>query len=132
MDLEIKPDPDIDPDESLRTDGKEMSEEGVRLGSGPADDGVIVLTDAVDATGKNDADRGPSERSLDIPINNTDATVSSPELEKTLERVVDKLFTQKIEGMIADIINRALNREIAKLKRALLDDESKRNGKAGS
>ncbi len=122
---------DIGPEESQTTGGKGSPGERVRSGAETADDDVIVLTDAIGSGGVNGAGRGRPENEDDAPVCSTDATASSQELERAIERVVDRLFTQKIEGMIADIIERALTREIARLKRALLDDESYGDGTTG-
>ncbi len=124
MDLEIEPAPDTDEKDIVQTNGDEISDLGDRFDSDEDDKGVIVLTDAVDELVENDIKRAESDGKNGNRIDATGAVISSQEIEKALERVVDKLFSEKIDGMIAGIIEKALNREIAKLKRSLIDDTS--------
>lgn len=126
MDLEIEQAPDTGEKDVLQTNSDEIFGLDDRFDSNEDDDGVIVLTDAVDEPDETDNKRAGSDGKNGIRIDATGAAISSQEIEKALERVVDKLFFEKIEGMIAGIIEKALNREIKKLKRSLLDDASEK------
>lgn len=131
MDLEIEQGPDPGKKDALQANNGKISGLDDQSDSNGEDDGVIVLTDAVEALDENDNKRSEADDKNGIRIDATGAEISSLEIEKALERVVDKLFSKKIEGMIASIIEEALNREITKLKRALLDDISEEAGTDG-
>ena len=53
-----------------------------------------------------------------------EVSLSSEHLEETLERVVKKMFSEKIEKMLAEMIEAAVSKEIISIKKRLLDDES--------
>jgi hypothetical protein len=48
--------------------------------------------------------------------------VSSEQVEAALERVVKKMFYEKIDRLLVDAIEKTVKREIERLKKALLDD----------
>ena len=53
-----------------------------------------------------------------------EVSLSPEHLEETLERVVKKMFSEKIEKMLAEMIEAAVSKEITNIKKRLLDDES--------
>ncbi|MFV9645303.1 MAG: hypothetical protein ACNYWU_05710 [Desulfobacterales bacterium] len=53
-----------------------------------------------------------------------EVSLSPEHLEEALERVVEKMFSEKIENMLAEMIGAAVSREIKSIKERLLDDES--------
>ena len=53
-----------------------------------------------------------------------EVSLSPEHLEETLERVVKKMFSEKIEKMLAEMIEAAVSKEITSIKKRLLDDES--------
>lgn len=50
-----------------------------------------------------------------------EVSLSPKRLEETLERVVEKMFSEKIEKMIAEMIEAAVSREIKSIKEKLRD-----------
>jgi hypothetical protein len=48
--------------------------------------------------------------------------VSSEQVEAALERVIKKMFYEKIDRLLVDTIEKTVTREIERLKKALLDD----------
>jgi hypothetical protein len=122
MDSVIKP--DTDKKDVLLTNSDKISDLShlFDFNEDDDDDSVIMLTDTLDDPDENDQKRVGSDNQNSVLIDAAEASVSSPGFEKALERVVDKLFSEKIEGMITGIIEKALNREIAKLTRSLVED----------
>lgn len=48
--------------------------------------------------------------------------ITDEKLEAALERVIKKMFYEKIDGLLAQAIEKTVTREIEKLKKALLED----------
>lgn len=48
--------------------------------------------------------------------------VSPEQLKAALERVIDRVFTQRIEAILREVIEKSLSEEIGKLRGALLDN----------
>ncbi len=48
--------------------------------------------------------------------------LSPEQLEETLERVIKKMFSEKIESILTEVIEKVVTREIEKLKSILLED----------
>ncbi len=53
---------------------------------------------------------------------------SQDQVEKSIERIIQQNFSGKIESMITEIIEKAVSKEIDRLKNILLDDDSAENG----
>jgi hypothetical protein len=51
-------------------------------------------------------------------------TISSRQIEDAVERLIENNYSEKIESIIVNVIEKAVSREIQKLKDALLDDIS--------
>jgi len=62
------------------------------------------------------------------PASNTgDATVVSPgQIDQAIERIINEKFAGRIEDIIYEIIEKAVKREIDRLKESLLDDSTPR------
>lgn len=66
-----------------------------------------------------------STQSDDIPEGaNETAEINIPDdkLERALERVINRTFSEKAEQMLTEVIEKAVAKEIEKLKRILLED----------
>ncbi|MGD8980176.1 MAG: hypothetical protein PVF42_01205, partial [Desulfobacterales bacterium] len=48
--------------------------------------------------------------------------ITDEKIDAALERVIKKLFYEKIDGLLAQAIEKTVTREIEKLKKALLED----------
>jgi Asp-tRNA(Asn)/Glu-tRNA(Gln) amidotransferase B subunit len=53
-----------------------------------------------------------------------EVSLSPEHLEETLERIVKKMFSEKIEKMLAEMVEAAVSKEIKSIQEKLLDDES--------
>ena len=49
-------------------------------------------------------------------------SITDEKLDAALERVIKKVFYEKIDGLLAQAIEKTVTREIEKLKKALLED----------
>ena len=49
-------------------------------------------------------------------------SITDEKIEAALERVIKKMFYEKIDGLLAHAIEKTVTREIEKLKKALLED----------
>lgn len=49
--------------------------------------------------------------------------ISDEEIEAALERVVKRMFYEKIDGILVEVIEKTVSREIERLKRILLEEE---------
>ncbi len=70
---------------------------------------------------------GVSTQSDDIPEGaNETAEINIPDekLERALERVINRTFSEKAEQMLTEVIEKAVAKEIEKLKRILLEDSN--------
>ena len=57
---------------------------------------------------------------LDAPVDQI--PVSGDQMEAALERVIEKMFGEKIESMIYDVVEKAVSREIRRIKNAIMED----------
>jgi hypothetical protein len=61
----------------------------------------------------------------DIPEGSLEAgRVSDEQIESALERVIKKMFYEKIDGILVEVIEKTVKREIERLKNILLEEES--------
>lgn len=107
----------------------------------PADENAVIAEPADDAPdipfeeGWEDAEEeGPSqsfEASSVAPEPDADdsepesgeiASISGPQLEAALERVIDRIFTERIEKILREVIEKTVSEEVAKLRGALLEN----------
>ena len=81
------------------------------------DEEVIELSDITNvSTQKDETPEGSAEPAeINIP---------DEKLERALERVIHKTFSEKAEQMLTEAIEKAIAKEIEKLKRILLEDSS--------
>jgi len=81
------------------------------------DEEVIELSDIASVSTQSD----------DTPIGASEtAEINIPDekLERALERVIHRTFSEKVEQMLTEVIEKAVAKEIEKLKRILLEDSS--------
>ena len=65
------------------------------------------------------------ETGEDIPEGSLEADrVSDEQIEAALERVIKKIFYEKIDGILVEVIEETVKREIKRLKNILLEEES--------
>jgi 23S rRNA maturation-related 3'-5' exoribonuclease YhaM len=50
--------------------------------------------------------------------------VSDAQMEAALERVIKKMFYEKIDGILVEVIEKTVTRELERLKSILLEDEA--------
>jgi len=61
----------------------------------------------------------------DIPEGSLETgRVSDEQIESALERVIKKMFYEKIDGILVEVIEKTVKREIERLKNILLEEES--------
>jgi 23S rRNA maturation-related 3'-5' exoribonuclease YhaM len=72
------------------------------------DDGVIISEDISETVYLNDGQGKPEKIS-----------VSSKQIEEAIERVVQKMLGEKIDGILYKVIERAVSQEIIRLKNIL-------------
>ncbi len=49
-------------------------------------------------------------------------SLSSEQIDEALERVINRMYSEKIKSMLAEMIEKAVTKEIEKIKRILVDD----------
>jgi hypothetical protein len=54
--------------------------------------------------------------------NFSEVTVSEKQFEEALERVVKKLFSEKIDELLVDIISKTVSEDLNKIKEKIRDD----------
>jgi len=124
-------------DENSPNQGVEMAqlleeEEIIELTDEVIDDDLatsIGVDDALDkeiSGDQNVADRFADSLGMDLEpeidaLEDTheEVSLSHERLEETLERVVEKMFSEKIEKMLAEMIETAVSREIKSIKEKL-------------
>ena len=94
-----------------------------KAGAGdPADDeGLIELTDTVDGGG---AEAAPAEGEDLIELTEVAEVSPAPsdeQLERALRKVVREIYAEKIEGLLLEVVQETVSREIQKIKRLLSD-----------
>lgn len=80
----------------------------------PGEDPVIELTDVIDSGSGVAAGSTVQEPS----------SISQEQIEKALESIIEKRFSEMFEKLLVDTVERVVEQEIAKLKNSLLDDLS--------
>ena len=81
------------------------------------DEEVIELSDIAGVSAqKDDTPEGSAEPA--------EINISDEKLERALERVIHRTFSEKAEQMLTEAIEKAVAKEIEKLKRILLEDSS--------
>jgi len=88
---------------------------------------VVSITGDIDAeTGNEDiriTDDAPSEEPMPEPgLAGLDADQDT--IEKSIERIIQQNFSGKIESMVAEVIEKAVSKEIDKLKNIFLADNN--------
>jgi hypothetical protein len=89
--------------------------------------GTILFDNSVAKTpdDNDEADIPPAHEALSEEAEAADlGTISSRQIEDAVERLIKNNYSEKIESIIVNVIEKAVSREIHKLKDALLDDIS--------
>ena len=135
MNNEDSPDQDVEKAQPLE-EGKiiELTDEVIEASINDDLASSIGINDALEKEISGDQDMADSfagslgmdlEPEIDALEDIHEEVSLSPEhLEETLERVVKKMFSEKIEKMLAEMIEAAVSKEITSIKKRLLDDES--------
>ena len=77
----------------------------------------------------DDMDIPPADETLPEEAHAVDlGTISSSQIEDAVERLIQNNYSEKIESIIVNVIEKAVSREIQKLKDTLLDDISEIEG----
>ena len=94
-------------------------------------DGIIDLTDEVPQSGENgaeivdltdldDDDTGSDDEVVSGALPGTAGFSLSPEkIDRALEKTVEKLYGQRIENLLVDVVQRKVSAEIEKIKKSL-------------
>ncbi|MCA1787228.1 MAG: hypothetical protein LC657_14745 [Desulfobacteraceae bacterium] len=77
-----------------------------------SDDGILELTD-IDAA---------SDALVGEDVLPDGAAVSQQQLEAALERIIEKKFSQKIEAILFDVMERVISKEITEIRENLQKD----------
>jgi hypothetical protein len=87
---------------------------------------AVTITDDTDSENENEEIRitdAPSEEPMPEPgIVGLDADHDT--LEKSIERIIQQNFSGKIESMVAEVIEKAVSKEIDRLKNTFLEDNN--------
>ena len=93
------------------------------------DEGLIELTDTVNSTGadgdavlENGDDFIELTELAEVPPTPESAVAPTDEqLEQALRKVVKEVYAEKIEGLLLEVVQETVTREIEKIKRLLSD-----------
>jgi hypothetical protein len=93
------------------------------------DDGLVTLTDVLNRDAGDTAKRPPVERvggvirEVEEETGRDVRTLTDQEVEAAVERILMTKYAETIERLIANAVEKAVNREIENLKRTMLDDD---------
>jgi hypothetical protein len=79
--------------------------------------------------GGNDAQESFPDKSAAVTL---PANLSPEQIETAIERVIDEKFSGQIENIICDVIEKAVTREIKRLKESLFQNDSPESNPDGS
>ena len=101
------------------------------------DDAIIDLTDKVHGLSENNDKTIESEHMADASglfgidalksrddIKKNTGEIIPGQFEKAMERVIEKMFSEKIDGIIVRVIEKVVKREIDRIKSKLFEDAS--------
>jgi len=100
------------------------------LADEPPSDTVLfedIVSDSVDPHPEmENADEPPTDADIpeELPHEIGVANLSPGQIEESIERVIQQNFSEKIESMVAEVIEKAVSKEIDRLKNILLDENS--------
>lgn len=131
-----------EPDETveLETDASVESEGGADVDEAfsidYAIDEDIVMDpehdDFVDSLGMRLEEESDTPKEYEAPLNELGGApvsetmaVSAEQLEKALERVIERMLSEKIERILEAVIERSVTKELERLKGILMEDSSK-------
>ncbi len=91
-----------------------------------ADEAVIEIIDIEDKskTGLPSASEKKAEIKIceDLQKGRESVSISSEQIEKALERVIKRMYSESIQNRILEVIEKAVSKEIKRLKKIILDD----------
>jgi hypothetical protein len=91
-----------------------------------AETGEAVVSETGEETDERDVETPAIEPSEEPPANGALASLagaSQEQIEKSIERIIQQNFTGKIESMVRQTIEKAVSKEIERLKKVLLEDD---------
>jgi len=88
----------------------------------PHDGLTAAETTSIPAAGLSAQNRADNDAPEDISNETIPETISGAQLEAVVEQAVKKLFGEKIESMLSDAIEKAVTKEIDRLKTLILGD----------
>lgn len=95
----------------------------------PEEEGLLSLTDVLNRSTADEAKKPPVER-VDSVIREVEEetgrdvrTLTDREVEAAVERILTTKYAETIERLIANAVEKAVNREIENLKHNMLDDD---------
>ena len=105
-------------------------DEAVEAGDTPDIDEALSLEYAIDEDVDMAEDEDDFAESLGMDLEEESAvsepiSVSTEQLEETLERVIERMLSEKIERIIEEAIERSVTKELERLKGILLEDSAK-------
>ncbi len=124
-------------DEVSISDEDEVIELTEEVASDSEGDEVIELTDVVDSEDEvieltdrvSDSSIGSSEEAVSDNANTLPVDAVTPEqINVALERTIEKLYGQKIESLLVEIVQKKVSEEIEKIKKMILDGSSDNEG----
>jgi hypothetical protein len=121
-------DEDSEADEEIKTlsasEEEAVEAELIRFNDDPLEENVEVGNDEPQAN-QNTSEREPCmSKTSSAPIAEDHPVVSTEQIDKAIERIINEKLAGRIEHIIYEIIERTVKREIDKLKESLLDDSS--------
>lgn len=93
------------------------------------DGGLLSLTDVLNRSTADEAKKPPVERvgsvirEVEEETGRDVRTLTDREVEAVVERILTTKYAETIERLIANAVEKAVNREIENLKRTMLDDD---------
>lgn len=92
--------------------------------SDPLDPDVIELTDIETPAGP---DKGleldiPAKDTAGIPVCQVESSVTREQLDAALERVIENKFGTQIEGLVFEVMEKVLERELVNIRKRLQKD----------
>jgi len=93
------------------------------------EEGLLSLTDVLNRSAADAAKKPPVERvgsvirEVEEDTGKDVRTLTDNEVEAAVERILKTKYAETIERLIANAVEKAVNREIENLKRTMLDDD---------
>ncbi len=88
------------------------------------EDEVIELTDRVSDSSTDSSEEAVSDSANTLPV----GAITPEQINVALERTIEKLYGQKIESLLVEIVQKKVSDEIEKIKKMILDGSSDNEG----